>query len=980
MTEPADSFPLVGRDTELASVERLLEDNPAEQGFRLVTVTGEPGIGKSRLLTGVLARATARGWTSLYGAASAAAGGVPFGVVVDALDHHLDGLGAALAEPPVDGALAAVFPALAPVFPALTSVFPALASAFPALVDALPATDRRLTREAGYRTCRALGALLELLATSSAGLVVALDDVHLADDASLLLLGELVRHPPRAPVVLLVAYRPAQAPAGLTAALSVPAAQAPLVRVPLGPLTRTDVGDALGPAADRLLGDELYGRSGGNPLYLLAFAPYAYRPDGATAMLAGADTLPARELPEPVRSTVLTDLAKLGRRSALVARAAAVAGDPFDPALVVEVAGVPRPVVLDALDALAGADLVRPVHLSSEFHFRHPVVRHAIYLSAEPGWRLAAHGRAAAALSGAGAPATVRAPHLAHVARRGDEHALGVLVEAGRAEAGRAPAVAAQWFRAALHLLPEAAARADVVADLAGALAAGGELRQSHEHLQGVRDERATATRLWVERLLGLRVGAPPADLVGPDAPAFLRLELAVDAHQRGWDRSLTTAERALDRANDERDELLRALAAAVHAVTALARGDLRSAAGSLRLAIELTRQIRADILAGRPELFAWLAGAELMRGHLDRSLRYAERGLALARATGQVSRLPELLTARSGALARRGRLAEALEDTDSILRIARQIDSRPYRAIGLSLRSQQLSLLGDHEHAVPAARSALTAAEPVNGRTLALAALSQIVVGTRLGQPQVAPQLVDRCGGPELPAVGFADALVGYNHLAWSEAMVGRTDRAGQWAARAEEAVGRDGAGRWCSGGYAALARARVLLDRHPSDAANHAERAAETMASVGCVVEAGEARLLLATAAARAGQPARAAAAVRHAESLLSSTGEPALLAVTARRWRDGLPSAPARPSAEPGPAHRSTGRPYGLTARELEVARLVADGHTNREIAEQLFIGERTVETHLARVFGKLRVKRRAAVAGALVRQDNPAIAVP
>ena len=58
-------------------------------------------------------------------------------------------------------------------------------------------------------------------------------------------------------------------------------------------------------------------------------------------------------------------------------------------------------------------------------------------------------------------------------------------------------------------------------------------------------------------------------------------------------------------------------------------------------------------------------------------------------------------------------------------------------------------------------------------------------------------------------------------------------------------------------------------------------------------------------------------------------------------------------------------------GLTGRELEVARLVMTGKTNREIAAELFLSEKTVETHLSHAFAKLGVSSRAALASVLAR---------
>ena len=90
--------------------------------------------------------------------------------------------------------------------------------------------------------------------------------------------------------------------------------------------------------------------------------------------------------------------------------AAAVAGDPFEPELAAAVAELPEPAALHALDELLACALVRPAGAPRRFTFRHPVVRHAVYVGAPAGWRLGAHARAADALERRGAGAGASAP------------------------------------------------------------------------------------------------------------------------------------------------------------------------------------------------------------------------------------------------------------------------------------------------------------------------------------------------------------------------------------------------------------------------------------------------------------------------------------------------------------------------------------------------------------------------------------------
>src|SRR5207237_726237 len=83
--------------------------------------------------------------------------------------------------------------------------------------------------------------------------------------------------------------------------------------------------------------------------------------------------------------------------------------------------------------------------------------RRAVYDGAGEAWRLGAHARAAAALERMGAAPTARAHHVDRSAEPGDEAAVALLIEAGRAAAARAPASAAGWYASALRLLPQSA-------------------------------------------------------------------------------------------------------------------------------------------------------------------------------------------------------------------------------------------------------------------------------------------------------------------------------------------------------------------------------------------------------------------------------------------------------------------------------------------------------------------------------------------
>jgi predicted ATPase len=177
---------LVGRAGELGSIDEVL----AELGRGrpgVITLAGEPGIGKTRLLRELAARAEASGQLALSGSASELERNLPFSVFVDALDDYIAGL-----EPATLAALDDEVQAeLAHVFPSL--------SALAAGREVAPQHER-------YRSHRAVRDLLGQLAADRP-LVLMLDDFHWADSASVELLGALLRRPPTA-VLITLAVRP----------------------------------------------------------------------------------------------------------------------------------------------------------------------------------------------------------------------------------------------------------------------------------------------------------------------------------------------------------------------------------------------------------------------------------------------------------------------------------------------------------------------------------------------------------------------------------------------------------------------------------------------------------------------------------------------------------------------------------------------------------------------------------------------------
>jgi DNA-binding CsgD family transcriptional regulator len=206
---------------------------------------------------------------------------------------------------------------------------------------------------------------------------------------------------------------------------------------------------------------------------------------------------------------------------------------------------------------------------------------------------------------------------------------------------------------------------------------------------------------------------------------------------------------------------------------------------------------------------------------------------------------------------------------------------------------------------------------------------------------------------------------------LAEAELGLGRTDAAEAAAKRAEALGTALGLEMYIAAGR--LARALVLLARGATTAAaSAASDAAELCLQADWPVEAARAQLVLGRALASSG---RRAGAVREFEAAYATC-----VASGARRIGDQAAQELRRLGRRP--PRRFAGRDgadhglAALTPREREVAALVARGHTNREIGEALFVSTRTVETHVSRVFEKLDVSSRAALAAAVERRRDAA----
>jgi DNA-binding CsgD family transcriptional regulator len=963
----------VGRATELAAIDAALEPGKGGGAGACLVFAGALGLGKSRLLAELEARAEARGDLVLAGRASEYEFGVPYGVAVDALDDYLRSLRATELSRLGDDHV-----------PELAAIFPALGSGERGVEEGAVEAER-------YRTHRAVRTLLERLGVRRP-LVLLLDDLHWADGETIELVSHLLRHPPASHVLIAMAYRPGQVSAALADAVALARRDGRCELLELTPLTPVEAEELLGADVAPEARSELFRESGGNPFFLEQLAravatPAERRPaSGAPTPPPGADDA---EVPPAVVAALEIELASLAEPERALLTGAAVAGEPFEIDLAALAGEIDMAAALPALDALLVSDLVRSTDSPRRFQFRHPLVRRAVYGTVGPGWLLAAHGRVAAALRARGAPVTALADHVARSAAPGDEDAIAALIDAGNAAAVRAPATAAHWFGAALELLPgdDRDRRLGLLVSLAATQGAAGRLEESRQTLWDVlaelppeqRELRARAATFIarIDHALGRQGEARSllertlAELPEPRSreAAMLTVELVMDhLFTAEFEPMRPLAERALELAQDLGDPLLEAAAWAGVAHGAHTLGDIPAALDAVRRGGALLDSLDDADCAPMLEAFWWLGTAEDVLELWDDCVRHMERGIQLARIFGVNFVFVALTQAIAVALGWHGPLGRAREAAQAAVEAAHLSGNPPSMVYAYTTQCFVLTQSGEAREAVRAGEQAVESARSL--RQGLFVALPHANLGAALleaGEPERARvQLL------EAQARG---AVVHWGRCWWeawmceAELALGHLDDAERWAEQAtrtaEEEIGLAG-----HHGAAQLARARVRAARgEHAAAAEGALEAAGIFASGGRPAQAGRARIAAARVLAEAGDRERAVAELERARAELIEAEAPRLADEAARELRK-LGQRVARAGARAG---RSNGL-AALSARELEIAELVATGLTNREIAADLFLSEKTVENHLSRVFAKLGISSRAALAGEIARDAD------
>jgi DNA-binding CsgD family transcriptional regulator/tetratricopeptide (TPR) repeat protein len=924
---------LLERERELSSLEALVGD--ASGGVaRVAVIEGAAGIGKTRLLAALRVRAAEAGLGVL-----AARGGefereFPFGVVRQLLEpalvedearRRLLAGAAAPAEIVFDAAVA-------PLAPARDSSFAILHGLFWLTVNL-----------AGERP-----------------LLLAVDDLHWCDHPSLRYLAYLVRRLEGLPVLVACTLRPSEP--GVDAALvgevvgdpsSVAVHPRPLSEAAVAEL----VAERLGGGVDAAFAGACHAATGGNPLLLgellKTLETEGVEPDsGRVAVVAELG-------PRAASRAVLMRLGRLPAETAEVARAVAILGDGADVSTVAALAELDEERAGSAVAALVRAEILRP---EPPLGFVHPLVADAVYRDVPPGDRELRHARAARLLAALEAPAERVAAHLLHVPPAGEAWRVATLREAATLASRKGAAEnAVSFLTRALEEPPARAERSGVMLDLglAEALTRG---PAAVEHLQTAYEGiSAPELRGEVARVLALTLlqtgSRDAAAAVAGEAAAALPAELDdLRLHLKAFEAATVLfgvrpppgvlrleEHRVPDRHASTGEKLCMGLAAtrwphdggtaeqcAELALAALAGGDVIAAeTGFLALA-----PINALVVADRPE-----------------AVDAFDAAFATAHSSGSLYSISSVRLWRGYALYRRGELVEATED----LELAdEEFESWGFAALARTYLSAFLGLALTERGDLEAARAAL--ARGVDNGLVAdgirywlNARLELLVAEGRSDEAlAAADELRSRFGELSSPAFGPWRSLA-----AQALDRLGRRDEA---LAVAEEELALSS--HW--GGPWALGRSlRVLGTLERDEGMPRLAQAVDVLDGSTARLELAKALAALGSALRRSRRPADSREPLRRALELADVCGASGL----AEHVRSELYAAGARP--------RTTALQgvEALTASERRVAALAAGGHTNRDIAQALFVTPKTVEVHLSSAYRKLGIGSRRQLARAL-----------
>jgi DNA-binding CsgD family transcriptional regulator len=924
---------LLERELEMAAIGGLVEAALAGSG-RLLVVDGPAGVGKTRLLEEAARTAGAADVGVLQARGSEFEAGIGFGVARQVLEPMLRASSPDKRRRLLDGVARVGARTLG-------------------MEDGESPADRFAAIHGLYWLCANR--------TELGPLLVVIDDVQWADSPSLAWIGYLGRRVVDLPLVLVLGLRSGD-PGGERAELAQLVGDGGARRMRLGPLSSAAVGEIVraqfDESADESFCAAVSGLSGGNPLFVHELLAAA-RQQGLAARDGSVSALELAA-PAAVGTSVLARLRGLGAGPGALARAVAVLGTGAEVSLAARLADLDPAVAELTADRLAAAQILAR---SRPLEFFHPLIGSAVLDDIAPGARRLAHRRAAALLADEGERSLSRvAAHLLECGPAGDGCVVTWLGNAAREALDRgAPEIAARYVRRALAEPPAEADRAallltlgmaewraqepDAIGHLEQALVAAGE-----DHLALVRASGRLARAYYVtdqtERAVAVLERAFAA-VAEADAGLALGLEAWIVLTGMTDERTASTVLRRVD---GLRDRLRMVADPPVVLLVVLswhaAEVDVRPGEAQELAERALACEPYPPPLETAEALIAALGLVDCY----DEVQRLCEDLLAAARRRGALQELVGISAWRAGASYERGELADAEADARWALELATGVHR--IRAVADLIR-------------VLIERNELEEADDV----LEQCVDARVSRSVEMGRLVFARGRLRGAQGRLQEALDdFLECGRRYEHLGMSGRLV-VTSRAE--AALTHLAMGKNAEARELACEGLALARAfgqpRPLgISLRACGLVEGGDAGLELLGEAVKTLERSESPLELARALSdygaalrRAGRRVQARAELERALDLAHRCGARRIAA----QARAELIAAGARPRRD-----AITGRD-ALTASELRVARLAAEGLANREIAQALFITTKTAKGHLSRVYHKLAITRRGQLRDAL-----------
>ncbi|WP_272475882.1 helix-turn-helix transcriptional regulator [Baekduia alba] len=923
---------LLGRQRELAHIEDLL--TAAQDGTSAaLLLRGEPGIGKSALLRATLDQATALGYGVLRTRGFESESDIPF---------------------------AGLLELLTPLLPLRDRIPEVQARALGSALALEPPTPfDRFAVPAG---------MLSLLAAAAEDkpYVVLADDVHWLDDASREALIFVGRRLGAEGVVLLCASREVR---------EVVDAFAGVDQLAAAPLDDGDAAELLRRESKHRVSDavaaDLVATAHGNPLALTEI-PRALSAEQLAGREPLAGPVAAGDRIEEAFARQLADLPPETREALLVAAAMQTGRhDLFVAALEA------RGLAAAALDPAISAELIA---IDGRVDFFHPLLRSAVYHAADPVQRRSVHATLADVAT---APAR-RAWHLAAAADAPDEEVAAALeLAASEARARGGVAAGARAYERAANLSTDDEARARRLLEAASDFAQVGQADHALALVDLAQDLiPGSALVTEIVRVRGrveMRRGAPVTahDLLvaeaeriqdeDPGAAASLLVEAAV-AHMMTGDMEALIA--AGDRArallagrDDISDPVVEVLSGVLVGEAHAALGHEDEADALLDPAMPF---LTSEYVLTMPSELVGMAGqCAIWYERWDRATGVLDHLVGLAREASAINHIIYPLAAHAILDFRRGYWAASLADASEAARLARETNLQPLLTFSLAVLAHVEAAMGRRDDARAHGRESVQIAELLNGPAIAVYGLNAMALDALgAGEVEAATELYDRVHR-FTQKLHTQRGVVQYGaDRVEALARLGRTDDAFQ---ALEEFADRLGGGRWALG---ALARCRGILadktaEHHFQTALSHHEHDGQPFEKARTQLAYGE---RLRRDRRRADAREQLSAALDAFERLGAAPW-----ADRARVEMRATGGAAAGGDAAEKEAVAAAGLEE-LTAHELQIARLVAYGMTNREVAAKLFLSPKTIEYHLSQIYRKLDLRSRTQLAS-LMAQELP-----